>query len=157
MVSRECRLYANNVISVFCDSDKCFHAKKCVTGCPEAFDITRKLWINIDDSPTAKVWQAVSNCPSGAIMITYNHDVDVSFDEEHNRSVAYAGSRQIGECDFDVTGNGWCIYHTEVDEEYGGKGIAKRLVYTILEQAGKKAVVVKATCSYAKKVIFDQK
>lgn len=26
------RLYANDDISVFWDSDKCFHAKKCVTG-----------------------------------------------------------------------------------------------------------------------------
>ena len=75
------RLYANKDISVFWNSDKCFHAKKCVTGCPEAFDITRKPWINIDDAPTAKVWQAVSNCPSGALTVTYNHDVDVSFDD----------------------------------------------------------------------------
>lgn len=149
------RLYSNNDISVFWNSDKCFHAKKCVTGCPEAFDITRKPWINIDNAPVAKVWQAVSNCPSGALTVTYNHDVDVSFDEENNRSVARAGDRQIGECDFDATAGGWCIYHTEVDDEYGGKGIAKRLVYAILEQADRKGTAVKATCSYARKVIEE--
>ena len=149
------RLYANNDISVFWNSDKCFHAKKCVTGCPEAFDITRKPWININDAPVAKVWQAVSNCPSGALTVTYNHDVDVSFDEENKRSVARAGGRQIGECDFDATTGGWCIYHTEVDDEFGGKGIAKRLVYAILEQADRKKTAVKATCSYAKKVIEE--
>ena len=149
------RLYSNNDISVFWNSDKCFHAKKCVTGCPEAFDITRKPWINIDNAPVAKVWQAVSNCPSGALTVTYNHDVEVRFDEENNRSVACAGSRQIGECDFDVTAEGWCIYHTEVDEEYGGKGIAKRLVYAILEQADRKGIAIKASCSYAMKVIEE--
>lgn len=149
------RLYSNNDISVFWNSDKCFHAKRCVTGCPEAFDITRKPWIIIDNAPTAKVWQAVSNCPSGALTVTYNHDVDVSFDEENNRSVALAGGRQIGECDYDVTADGWVIYHTEVDDEYGGKGIAKRLVYAILEQADRKGIKVKATCSYAKKVIEE--
>ena len=149
------RLYTNNDISVFWNSDKCFHAKKCVTGCPEAFDITRKPWINIDNAPVAKVWQAVSNCPSGALTVTYNHDVMVSFDVGNNRSIACIGDRQIGECDFDVTAEGWCIYHTEVDDEYGGKGIAKRLVYAILEQGDRKGVAVKATCSYARKVIEE--
>ncbi len=149
------RLYSNNDISVFWNSDKCFHAKKCVTGCPEAFDITKKPWINIDNAPVAKVWQAVSNCPSGALTVTYNHDVTVSFDESNNRSVACVGSQQIGECDFDETADGWCIYHTEVDDEYGGKGIAKRLVYAILEQGDRKGMAVKATCSYARKVIEE--
>ena len=76
------RLYSNDEISVFWDSDKCFHSKKCVTGCPDAFDITRKPWINIDDAPTAKVWKAVSACPSGALTITYNHDVKIRFEED---------------------------------------------------------------------------
>ncbi len=147
------RLYSNNDISVFWDSDKCFHAKRCVTGCPEAFDITKRPWINIDNAPTAKVWKAVSNCPSGALTVTYNHDIMVSFDEANDRSVAYAGSRQIGECDYDVTEDGWVIYHTEVDEEFGGKGIAKRLVYAVVEQAEKQHVKVMASCSYARKVL----
>ncbi len=147
------RLYSNNEISVFWDSDKCFHSKKCVTGCPEAFDITRKPWINIDNAPTAKVWKAVSNCPSGALTITYNHDVEIRFEEAANRSVAYLGTDQIGECDYEVTSEGWVIYHTEVDDEYTGKGIAKRLVYAILEQADKKGINITATCSYARKVL----
>ncbi len=147
------RLYSNNDISVFWDSEKCFHAKRCVTLCPEAFDITRKPWINIDDAPTANVWKAVSECPSGALTITYNHDVTVSFDERGCRSVAYLGNERIGECDYEETGDGWVIYHTEVDEAYGGQGIAKRLVYAILEQADKHKIKVVATCSYAHKVI----
>ena len=147
------RLYENDDIAVFWDSDKCFHAKKCVTGCPEAFDITKKPWINIDNAPTAKVWKAVSNCPSGALTITYNHDVKVCFEEENHRSVAYHESKQIGECDFDVTEDGWVIYHTETDEDFTGKGIAKRMVYAVIEQADKKKIPVKATCSYARKVL----
>lgn len=150
------RLYSNNDISVFWDSDKCFHAKRCVTGCPEAFDITKRPWINIDNAPTAKVWKAVSNCPSGALTVTYNHDITVNFDEADDRSVAYAASRRIGECDYDVTEDGWVIYHTEVDEEFGGKGIAKRLVYAVVEQAEKQGINVAATCSYARKVLEKQ-
>lgn len=146
------RLYANDDISVFWDSDKCFHSKKCVTGCPEAFDITKKPWINIDNAPTARVWQAVSACPSGALGVTYNHDVKVTFEEENKRSLAHLGNEQVGECDFEITEEGWVIYHTEVDDEYGGKGIAKRLVYAIIEQADRKGISVSATCSYARKV-----
>ncbi len=147
------RLYENDDITVFWDSDKCFHAKKCVTGCPEAFDITKKPWINIDNAPTAKVWKAVSDCPSGALTITYNHDVKVSLDEENHCSRAFLGSRQIGECDYDVTGEGWVIYHTETDEDFTGKGIAKRMVYAVIEQADRKKIPVSTTCSYAHKVL----
>lgn len=150
------RIYSNDDITVFWNSDKCFHAKKCVTGCPEAFDITRKPWINIDDAPASKVWQAVSACPSGALTITYNHDVKICFDANSCCSEAYHGEDRIGECDYEVTAEGWVIYHTEVDDEYEGKGIAKRLVYTLLERADRKGIAVSATCSYARKVISDE-
>lgn len=71
------RLYETENISVFWDSDKCRHAKKCVTGCPEAFDIQRKPWIQLDKAETAKVWKAVSNCPSGALTCVFNHGIIV--------------------------------------------------------------------------------
>ena len=147
------RLYENEDITVFWDSDKCFHAKRCVTLCPEAFDITKKPWININNAPASKVWQAVSNCPSGALGITYNHDVKIIFDENACRSVATYEDKQIGECDYDVTKDGWVIYHTEVDSNYGGKGIARRLVYAILEQADRQKVNIVPICSYARKVV----
>ena len=147
------RLYENNDISVFWDSDKCFHAKKCVTGCPEAFDITKKPWINIDKAPTQKVWKAVSNCPSGALTVTYNHDVKVVIESEKHQSAAYHGTDRIGKCEYEETENGWNIYHTEVDSAYGGRGIAKRLVYAVLQEAERKKVAVIPTCSYAVKVI----
>ena len=149
------RIYSNDDISVFWDSDRCFHSKKCVTGCPEAFDITRKPWINIDDAPAAKVWKAVSDCPSGALSITYNHDVKVCFDEAGHRSIAFEGSEQVGECDYDVTPVGWVIYHTEVDDSHTGKGIAKRLVYSVWEQADRKGIKLDATCSYAAGVLGE--
>ncbi len=150
------RLYETDEITVFWDSDKCFHAKKCVTGCPEVFDITKKPWINIDNAPTKKVWQTVSTCPSGALTVTYNHDVAIEFDGDSKCSRAIFGGRQVGECDYDVTDDGWVIYHTEVDEEFGGKGIAKRLVYAVVEQAEKQGINVSATCSYARKVLEKQ-
>lgn len=147
------RLYENETISVFWDSDKCRHAKECVNGSPDTFDIQRKPWINIDIAPTAEIWQTVSKCPSGALTITYNHDIQVVFDGDNCRSVALDGDREIGECDYQDTGDAWTIYHTEVDPAYGGKGIAKRLVYSIVQEAEHRKVSVIPTCSYAVKVL----
>ena len=145
------RLYENDDITVFWDSDKCFHAKKCVTGSPAVFDITRKPWIEIDNAPVKEVRQTVSSCPSGALTVTYNHDVRIVFDGEAKCSRAIFGDSRIGECDYDVTDDGWVIYHTEVDDEFGGKGIAKRLVFAIIEQAEKQGIDIFATCSYARR------
>ena len=147
------RLYENEDISVFWDSDKCRHAKECVNGCPEAFNIMRKPWIDISKAPTAKVWQAVSKCPSGALTCIYNHGVRIEYDKENSRSIAFVDDRIVGECDYEETQNGWIIYHTEVDEKYTGKGIAKRLVYRLIEQAERSKTEVSATCSYAVKVL----
>ena len=147
------RLYENEDISVFWDSDKCRHAKECVNGCPEAFNIMRKPWIDISKAPTAKVWQAVSKCPSGALTCIYNHGVRIEYDKENSRSLAFVDDRIVGECDYEETQNGWIIYHTEVDEKYTGKGIAKRLVYRLIEQAERSKTDVSATCSYAAKVL----
>ena len=149
------RLYENDDIAVFWNSEKCRHAKRCVTGCPQAFDITRRPWINISEAPTAKVWQAVSACPSGALTCVYTHDVRIVFEAEAQRSVALYKDAKIGECDFEVTADGWDLYHTEVDPEYGGKGIAKRLVYSVLEQAEKNKQAVIPSCSYAAKILEE--
>jgi uncharacterized Fe-S cluster protein YjdI len=147
------RLYENEDISVFWDSDKCRHAKECVNGCPEAFNIMRKPWIDISKAPTSQVWQAVSKCPSGALTCIYNHGVRIEYDKENSRSLAFVDDRIVGECDYEKTQNGWVIYHTEVDEKYTGKGIAKRLVYRLIEQAERSKTDVSATCSYAAKVL----
>ena len=42
------RLYENEDLVVFWNSEKCFHAKKCVTGSPKTFNINRKPWINLE-------------------------------------------------------------------------------------------------------------
>ena len=149
------RLYENGDISVFWDSDKCRHAKECVNGCPEAFNIMRKPWIDISKAPTAKVWQAVSRCPSGALTCIYNHEVRIEYDRENLRSVAFYADKKIGECDYEENENIWVIYHTEVDERYTGKGIAKRLVYKLIQEAERSNKAIDATCSYAAKILGE--
>ena len=143
------RLYETEEITVFWDSDRCRHAKMCVTGCPEVFEFGRRPWIILSNGDTAKIWQAISRCPSGALSITYNHDVKVELDEENNRSIALLDGNIIGECDYSDECDSREIYHTHVLPEYGGKGIAKRLVYKVLEAAERNKKNIIPTCSYA--------
>ena len=147
------RIYENEDISVFWDSEKCRHEKKCVHGSPKAFDPMRRPWIDLSRADTAEIWQAIEKCPSGALTCVYNHGIRIVFDEEHSCSKAYDGERKVGECDCQVTPDGCVIYHTETSPEYGGKGIAKRMVYKLVEEAEKRGMSVIPTCSYAAKVL----
>ncbi len=147
------RTYENEDLVVFWDSDKCYHAKRCVHGSPKTFDPKRKPWIDLNQADCKEVWQAIEQCPSGALSCIYRHEIDVVLEPEGCRSVAYDGEKEIGECDYQITGNVWNIYHTGVLPAYGGKGIAKRLVYKVLEEAERKCAEVQATCSYAAKLL----
>ncbi|MCR4616563.1 MAG: (4Fe-4S)-binding protein [Lachnospiraceae bacterium] len=149
------RLYENDDIVIFWDSDKCYHAKMCVTGSPMTFDIQRKPWIDMSLAPNPEIWQTVSACPSGALKCVYKHGIEVIFEGYNHRSVAYNGDKKIGECDYRDNGDSWLIFHTEVDSDYGGKGIAKRLVYKVIEAAEKNKKPIDATCSYAVKVLGE--
>lgn len=149
------RLYENENLVIFWDSDKCFHAKRCVHGSPETFDPKRKPWIELGKAKDSEIWKAISECPSKALTCVYRHDVDVKMDEAACRSVAFDGDREIGECEYQKTGDGWNIYHTGVRPEYEGKGIAKRLVFKILEESERQKERVSASCSYAKKVLSE--
>ena len=191
------RLYETNDIVVFWNSDKCRHAKRCVTGSPRTFDITRRPWIDVTLAPTPEIWQTVSSCPTGALTCVYTHDITVELHEDECRSVAYvrsgsadgddgnttgSGSQngdvgrttengsqdvdactditsddliQIGECDYRDTPDGRVIYHTEVSPAYGGKSIARRLVYKVIESAEHAKLAIIPTCSYARKVMEE--
>ncbi len=150
------RLYENQDISVFWNSDKCRHARRCVTGCPEVFDFTRKPWIDLSKDDTQNIWKAIKECPSGALDIVYNHDIIVKSDKDNHRSIALDKDMIIGECDYTEDDGSINIYHTEVNREYGGKGIAKRLVYKVFEEADRACKKITSTCSYAAKVLEEQ-
>ena len=71
------------------------------------------------------------NIPYKNIMI------EIRFDKEKNRAVAYDNTIQVGECDFIETEDYWNITHTEVNGNYQGQGIARKLVECIIENAKK--------------------
>ena len=147
------RTYENEDITVFWDSEKCRHAKRCVTGCPQVFDINRKPWIDISRASNAEIWQTIEKCPTKALTCAYNHGIKVVYDEKDARSLAYDGERIIGECDYEEKDGAWSIYHTEVHPDYGNKGIAKCLVFKLVEEAERRKMKVIPVCSYAVKVL----
>ena len=150
------RTYENEDITVLWDSDKCRHAAKCVTGCPEVFDFNRKPWIDLKAAENKKIWETVKQCPSGALEIMYDHGIRVEYDEKGDCIRAFDGERQVGECDFRDTGDAFNIYHTEVDLEYGGKKIARRMVFRALQEAERRKKTVIPSCSYAAKIMAEK-
>lgn len=79
--------------------------------------------------------------------------IKIIFEKEKNRAIALDATTQIGECDFFETKDCWNITHTEVNSNYQGQGIARKLVECIIENAKKEDRKLIAECSYAKKVL----
>lgn len=77
--------------------------------------------------------------------------INIKFEE--NKSIAYDDSKQIGECDFIEKEDVWNIIHTEVDNKYQGKGVARKLVECIIENAKTQNKKIIADCSYAKRIL----
>lgn len=79
--------------------------------------------------------------------------IDIKFDIDNNKAIAYDNEKQVGICEFLERENEWNIVHTEVSELYKGQGIARRLVECVIENAKVNNKKIIADCSYAKKVL----
>lgn len=83
--------------------------------------------------------------------------IEIIFEKDKNRTVAFDNNTIIGECDFVIQKNIWNIVHTVVNSKYQGQGIARKLVNCVIENALKENKEVIADCSYAKKVLDESK
>ena len=79
--------------------------------------------------------------------------VQILWNKKENQSVALDEETVIGVCEFIEEKDTWNIIHTEVDENYRGQKIAKRLVMKVIEEAKNEKKKVIADCSYAKKIL----
>ena len=77
----------------------------------------------------------------------------ISFSIRESRSVALYNDDIIGYCQYKEDNNVWSITHTVVKQEFGGRGIAKRLVLAIIDEARKQNKKINPICSYAKKMM----
>ena len=74
--------------------------------------------------------------------------------EKNGTFEIYFDGEKAGEMTYKWAGKDkFIIDHTEVDEEYGGKGLGKDLVKAGVEYAREKNVKVIPLCPFAKKVI----
>ncbi len=73
-----------------------------------------------------------------------------------HRFEIYLDGDLIGVCDYTQTGNRLSFTHTEIEPEHGGKGYAKLLVETALNDAATQGLEVAPYCSYIRKVIAEQ-
>ena len=78
---------------------------------------------------------------------------EVKIEFRDNKSVALLENNEIGVCEFKDSDEGWVIFHTEVNPNYKGQGIAKRLLDAIVNEARNRKIKIIPECSYAKKVM----
>ena len=82
--------------------------------------------------------------------------ITIKFEKENNCAAAYDGEKQVGVCQYSAMPDKWVINHTFTDPEYGGQGIARKMVDCVVEQAELAAVKMEATCWYAKRVLDSE-
>jgi len=82
---------------------------------------------------------------------------EIKFIKDKKQAIAYNDNTEIGVCGFVEKNETWNIVHTEVSSLYQGQGIARRLVENIIENAKKYNKKLISDCSYAKKIIEDNK
>lgn len=82
--------------------------------------------------------------------------IEIKFEKERNKSIAYDNNEQIGECLYIEDNEYWNIIHTEVNNLYQGKGIARELVERVIKEAKLRNKKIIADCSYAKKILERQ-
>lgn len=61
------RVYENDQIKVFWDSDKCIHVGNCTAGLPGVFNVQRRPWVDINAAAPEEIRRAVDTCPTGAL------------------------------------------------------------------------------------------
>lgn len=82
--------------------------------------------------------------------------IEINFLKNENRVVAYDDNVEIGECNFLESEGTWNIVHTNVNSNYQGQGIARKLVECVIQNAIKYNKKLIADCSYAKRVIENK-
>lgn len=87
-------------------------------------------------------------CP-GTFKLNYMDEVQLTLNERgHGRFYVMDGEEQIAEMEISITGNDLTVYHTEVVPKAEGKGLAKKLLETMVGHARKNALKVIPLCPY---------
>ncbi len=61
------RIYENEKIRVFWDSEKCIHAENCLRRLPQVFNTDLRPWVNVNNADPEVIRGIIDTCPSGAL------------------------------------------------------------------------------------------
>ena len=86
-------------------------------------------------------------------MENTQEEIIINFNQRESRSIALNEGNIIGYCQYKEENNVWSITHAVVKQEFGGRGIAKRLVLAVIDEARKNNKKINPICSYAKKMM----
>lgn len=81
---------------------------------------------------------------------------EISIEFKDKKSVAFIGDNEIGVCEFNVLDGKWVIVYTEVNSNYRGSGIAKKLLDRVVAEARNKNIKIIPKCEYAIKVMVGK-
>lgn len=82
--------------------------------------------------------------------------IKIVHESENNRAAAYDDNKNIGESTYVKDDGVWVINHTFVESNYGGRGIASKLVAKIVEEVRNNNIKIIPVCPFAKKE-FERK
>lgn len=76
--------------------------------------------------------------------------IKIVYEEDKNRTAAYDGDLEVGECTYSSSPGTWIVDHTFVEDTYRGQQIAQKLFAEIVNQAREKGVKIIPLCPFAK-------
>src|SRR5688572_16779520 len=76
------REYRTREVLVRWNSDLCIHTARCIRRAPQAFDSTRRPWVQLEGTPVDDIADAVRLCPTGALTFARLDGTPDAPDEE---------------------------------------------------------------------------
>jgi len=146
------RKYYGKTIDVFFKKEKCIKSGNCVKGEPNVFDTSRKPWILPDNASKQDVKDVINTCPSGALKYIERETNNFLF-ENGRFYLENENQKTVAEITYTNAGEILIIDHTFVDESLRGKGIAAKLVDTVVKYAIDEQKKIIPLCPYAKKML----
>ncbi|MDP4157975.1 MAG: (4Fe-4S)-binding protein [Bacillota bacterium] len=66
-MSENVKTYENESIKIYWRPDICEHARECVKGLPNVFDVTKRPWISPQNATSDEIMRVIDRCPSRAL------------------------------------------------------------------------------------------